>query len=138
VQRGFFSIILAGIAISLGVGAAMHADNRMVRIALVSVVAGLTVGVLVWLVAWCLPSMFGEWRKLAVAPGVCPNCAFEVRVGEEACPECGHRLTLFAALRREEEAAAVADEGGDTKEPPVAVEVGATAQAGAAVEASEI
>jgi hypothetical protein len=130
VQRGFISIVLAVIAITLGVGAAMHADNRVVRIALVSVVAGLTVGVLVWLVAWCLPSMFGEWRKLAVAPGVCPNCAFEVRAGEEACPECGHRLTLFAGLRPEEEAIAAPGEGGVAKEPAAAVEAGATVEAG--------
>jgi hypothetical protein len=129
VQRGFFSIILAVIAISLGVGAAMHADNRAVRILLISVVAGLTVGVLVWLVAWCLPSMFGEWRKLAAAPGQCPNCAFEVRVGEEACPECGHRLTLFAGLRPEEAPADVPNEGA-TKEPAATVGAGATAEAG--------
>src|SRR5688572_31539468 len=105
----------------------MHADNRAVRILLISVVAGLTVGVLVWLVAWCLPSMFGEWRKLAVAPGVCPNCAFEVRVGEEACPECGHRLTLFTALRGEEAPKAVADEEATAKEPAATVGAGATA-----------
>ena len=128
-QRGFVSIILAVIAISLGVGAAMHADNRAVRILLISVVAGLTVGVLVWLVAWCLPSMFGEWRKLAVAPGLCPNCAFEVRVGEEACPECGHRLTLFTGLRREETPADAANEAGVTKEPATPVVAGATAEA---------
>jgi hypothetical protein len=138
VQRGFVSIILALIAISLGVGAAMHADNPTVRVLLIVGVSSLALIVIVWLLAWCLPSMFGEWRKLAVPPGSCPNCGFEVRAGEERCPECDHRLTLFTVLRGEEEAAP----GEDAQEQAGAAEAGAEAEttekAGATVEASSI
>jgi hypothetical protein len=95
VQRGFFSIILAVVAIMLGVSAAMHADNPTVRVLLISFVSALALVVIVWLLAWCLPSMFGEWRKLAVPPGSCPNCGYEVQPSETRCPECDHRLSMF-------------------------------------------
>ena len=136
-QRGFFSIILAVVAIMLGVSAAMHADKPAVRWTLIVAVSALALVVVVWLLAWCLPSIFGEWRKLAVPPGSCPNCGYDVRPSEELCPECGHRLTLFPALRREDDATAAGD--GATEEAEAteaATEAGAGA--GATVEASNI
>ena len=141
-QRGFVSIILAVIAITLGVSASMHADNPTVRVLLIACVSALALIVIVWLLAWCLPSMFGEWRKLAVPPGSCPNCGFEVQTGEERCPECDHRLALFPALRREEVPPADGDVAAKAGVPVAGATAKAgavaTATAGAAVEAGDI
>jgi hypothetical protein len=126
VQRGFFSIILAGVAIMLGVSAAMHADNPTVRMILIASVAALGLVIVVWLLAWCLPSMFGEWRKLAVPPGSCPNCGFDVSGSETRCPECDHKLSLFGVSRRETEAGAAEGDPGASAEATATSEAGAT------------
>ena len=138
-QRGFFSIILAVVAIMLGVSAAMHADNPTVRVLLISFVSALALVVIVWLLAWCLPSMFGEWRKLAVPDGSCPNCGYEVRPSETRCPECDHRLSMF--VRRGEVPAAGETEGAGPEGVEATVAAGNTpaeAAAGASAGATAV
>jgi hypothetical protein len=119
VQRGWFSIFLAIVAIMLGVSAAMHADKPAVRVTLIVAVSALGLVVLVWLLAWCLPSMFGEWRKLAVPAGSCPNCGYEVQPSETRCPECDHKLSLFV---RRGEVKPAPDEEADPAEATAAAE----------------
>ena len=106
-QKTFFSIILATIAISLGVGSALYSEHLIVRVLLVVLAAALVLGALIWLVAWCLPHMFSDWRQLSVPLGECPNCGYDLRESERLCPECGRGMSLQDIM--EPKAATTAD-----------------------------
>ena len=93
-QRTLFSILLATVAISLGVGSALYSEQWIVRVLLVALAAALALAGIIWLVAWCLPHMFSDWRQLSVPLGLCPNCGNDLRESEGLCPECGRGMSL--------------------------------------------
>ena len=130
-QNAFLSLLLGLLAITLGVGFALYSDRPLVVVMLCCGAGVFVLGTTVWVVGWCLPGMFSEWRRMAVPKGHCPECDFDLTgldpTTTRECPECGRVLAASEvvappAAKAETDAAKEAEAA---KEPAAAGAAGA-------------
>jgi hypothetical protein len=86
------SIILCCVAISVGIAFAFGSETPAGRAFLLSALGAVAITVSVWFIGWGVPGWFGEWRKISVPTGFCPDCGYDLQASEERCPECGRPI----------------------------------------------